>query len=127
MVTAIVQERRHNYLGNMIVFFTSLGRTLEVLGNQAMGRGFFVAPIGTQIVGLQIVDSLVHGIHTAQVTKGQPGAVASIQAWVGTSVDKVVFNLRNGKQRSYGSDGGTAVGPWVLEEEEYITSVDQNI
>jgi len=127
LIVSVMQERRHNYLGNAVLFYTSAGRTFEVLGNQAKSRACFVAPSGAQIVGLQFVGSLLQGVHTAAFKQQKEGAVAKISAWVGTSVDKIVFHLRNGKVRSFGSDGGSAVGPWILEPDEHIKIVDQNI
>eukprot|EP00929_Paragymnodinium_shiwhaense_P076681 TRINITY_DN39467_c0_g1_i2.p1 TRINITY_DN39467_c0_g1~~TRINITY_DN39467_c0_g1_i2.p1 ORF type:complete len:604 (+),score=103.55 TRINITY_DN39467_c0_g1_i2:40-1812(+) len=127
LIVSASQECRHNYLGNSITLHTSLGRTLEILGNQAQSRACFVAPAGSQIVGLQFVGSLLQGTHTSEIASGTDGAIEKISARVGSSVDRIVFHLRNGKVRSYGGDGGSLAGTWTLAKDEYIKVVDQNI
>jgi len=132
VIVAIQQENRlglAEHLGNAITFYTSSCNALEFQGADARRRLRFVAPIGSQIVGLQFMQSRLTGIHMERVpdsSAGVPlGLVEQIGGRCGYAVDQVSLRLRGGQTRSYGGGGGFEQGPWALEPNEYITVVEQ--
>jgi len=113
-------------LGNAITFYTSSCNAFEFQGADARRRLRFVAPVGSQIVGLQFVGSRLTGIHMEGVPEsGAAGLVDGIGGRCGYAVDQINFHLRSGVTRSYGGGGGFEQGPWALEPNEYITVVEQ--
>jgi len=128
-IVAVMQETRqeqYKYIGNAIVFYTSLGQTVAFLGAEARKRARFAAPSDSQIVGLQFQGSLLTGIHLKDISEG--GVLEKISARLGSSVDMITFHLRNGFSRVYppcGSAGGKEQGPWLLAEGEFIIAVEQ--
>jgi len=128
IVIGVMQETRDVYpesLGNAIVLYTSFSQVLAFQGSDAWKRNRFVAPVGSQIVGLQFVGPALCGIHL-ESSIGNRGAVACITGHTGYGVDQIHFELRDGSARQYGSDGGFEQGPWSLAENEYITIVEQS-
>eukprot|EP00927_Polykrikos_kofoidii_P075004 TRINITY_DN7105_c0_g2_i1.p1 TRINITY_DN7105_c0_g2~~TRINITY_DN7105_c0_g2_i1.p1 ORF type:complete len:576 (-),score=88.87 TRINITY_DN7105_c0_g2_i1:409-2136(-) len=128
MIVAVAQETRvqmPQYLGNAVVFYTSEANILAVVGTDARRRNRFIAPPGSQIVGLQFCETLLTGIYLERAPSGDPGAVAQIGGKVGASVDRIDLRLRDGTCRSYGTGGGWQQGPWNLEPGEIITVVEQ--
>ncbi|CAE7236062.1 mlkA [Symbiodinium pilosum] len=125
-LVSVLQEERHDFLGLAIIFNTSRGDVLALQGSQARKRRCFLAPSGSQIVGLQFQGHRLMGIHLRKISPEEPAAVASLGGRVGHAVDKVWFRFRDGSLCEYGnSEGGTEQGPWVLEPGEHITAVEQ--
>mmetsp|Transcript_82473 Transcript_82473/g.163734 ORF Transcript_82473/g.163734 Transcript_82473/m.163734 type:complete len:585 (+) Transcript_82473:50-1804(+) len=129
IIIGVGQETRDVYpenLGNSIVLYTSFCQVLAFQGSDAWQRSRFVAPVGSQIIGLQFVGSSLCGIHLESVS-GKRGAVACISGHVGYGVDQIFLDLRNGSARKYGceGEGGLEQGPWSLAEDEIITIVEQ--
>lgn len=126
MVIAVRQEMRDGYLGNALVLFTSHCRVFALEGSDALTRRSFVAPVGSQIVGLQFLDSKLQGIHLENTPrKGEDARVARIEGHVGYAVDQLTFTLRDGSIRSYGNEGGDQTSETALESDEYIMIVEQ--
>jgi len=125
-IVSVLQEERHDFLGLAIIFYTSRGDVLELQGSQARKRRCFLAPSGSQIVGLQFQGHRLMGIHLRKISAEEPAAVASLGGRVGHAVDKVWFRFRDGSYCEYGnSEGGAEHGPWVLGPGEHITAVEQ--
>lgn len=126
VVVAVQQENRDNCLGNGLTFYTSACNVFEFQGTDARRRRRFVAPTGSQIVGLQFVGSRLTGIHLHQTPEtGAQGLVERISGRSGYAVDHLCIVLRTGTVRSYGGEGGFEQGPWALEPNEYFTVVEQ--
>merc|ERR1719414_2520396 len=73
VVVAVAQESRvvlPEFLGNAIVFYTSLCQVLAFEGEDARRRNRFVAPVGSQVVGLQFVGSQITGVHLERMETG---------------------------------------------------------
>ncbi|CAE7418443.1 fhkA [Symbiodinium natans] len=125
-LVSVLQEERHDFLGLAIIFNTSRGDVLALQGSQARKRRCFLAPSGSQIVGLQFQGHRLMGIHLRKISAEEPAAVVSLGGRVGHAVDKVWFRFRDGSTCEYGnSEGGAEQGPWVLEPGEHITAVEQ--
>ncbi|CAK9073549.1 unnamed protein product [Durusdinium trenchii] len=125
-ITAVLQEERHDFLGLAITFHTSRGDVLALQGSQARKRRSFIAPSGSQIVGLQFQGHRLIGIHLEKILNEEPGMVASLGGRVGHAVDKVWLKFRDGSLREYGnSERGVDQGPWALEPGEHINAVEQ--
>eukprot|EP00930_Biecheleria_cincta_P034518 TRINITY_DN23850_c0_g1_i1.p1 TRINITY_DN23850_c0_g1~~TRINITY_DN23850_c0_g1_i1.p1 ORF type:complete len:625 (-),score=103.94 TRINITY_DN23850_c0_g1_i1:463-2337(-) len=126
VILAIAQEERDTYIGNSLVFFTSACQIIALQGADARARNRLVAPIGSQITGLQFEDSCVTGIYLEHLpSDGGPMAVEQVTGYVGSAVDQVSLHLRDGSVRRHGVAGGTPVGPWTLEPDEFILLVEQ--
>jgi len=66
IIIAVQQENRNGleeHLGNAMTFYTSHCNAFEFQGADARRRLRFVAPTGSQVVGLQFVGSRLTGIH----------------------------------------------------------------
>jgi len=128
IIIGVAQETRDanpQNLGNAMVLYTTFGRVLAFQGSDAWQRRRFVAPTGSQIVGLQFVGPSLMGIHLLHVTSNR-GAVACISGRTGFGVDQILLELRDGSARQYGGEGGFDQGPWSLAEDEIITVVEQS-
>ncbi|CAE8737646.1 unnamed protein product [Polarella glacialis] len=125
LIMEVVQEERWEFLGNALIFITSHTRVISIRGTEARKRRLFVAPVGCQIAGLQFDGSELVGIHLEKVGTDGLGSVAAIGGRVGSAVDQVVLILRDGSSREYGDPGGSQRGPWALQAEEYLVSVEQ--
>lgn len=128
LIIAVTQERQGDgFLGYAFVFFTSLGRTLAVKGFLAAQKKRFIAPTGTQIVGLMFEDSALTGTmieKTKQRTK--TGLVKRITGYMGQSITCIKLTLGDGEVRSYGvQEDGDSERSWDLEEDEEILIVEQ--
>lgn len=125
-ILAVSQETRQDFLGNSLAFYLSSTRIIRLQGHDARNRARFAAPVGSQVTGLQFTGHQLTGLFLERHPRdGSPLAVASIGGRVGSSVDVVVFGLRDGGVRRYGGDGGDEVGPWMLADDEFITAVEQ--
>eukprot|EP00930_Biecheleria_cincta_P034480 TRINITY_DN23830_c0_g1_i1.p1 TRINITY_DN23830_c0_g1~~TRINITY_DN23830_c0_g1_i1.p1 ORF type:complete len:575 (-),score=77.13 TRINITY_DN23830_c0_g1_i1:83-1807(-) len=128
-VIAVAQETRvtegPRYLGNSVVFYTSHCNVIAFQGDEAVGRGRFVAPADCQIVGLQFQGHYLTGIHLAPLIDGA-GAVAWLGGRVGSAVDEVLIQLREGPLRRYGRQSGQPVEPYSLQAHERIMVVEQS-
>eukprot|EP00929_Paragymnodinium_shiwhaense_P049378 TRINITY_DN2490_c0_g2_i1.p1 TRINITY_DN2490_c0_g2~~TRINITY_DN2490_c0_g2_i1.p1 ORF type:complete len:630 (-),score=144.86 TRINITY_DN2490_c0_g2_i1:123-2012(-) len=126
LILAVEQEReRESYLGNALVFFTSKCRSIALMGTNASTKNRFIAPVGSQIVGLQFEDSRLVGIHMERVGEGLKGAVEAISGWEGFAVDSISFSLRNGEIRTYGGTGGDIKKDFFLQPDEFIIVAEQ--
>jgi len=128
IIIGVGQETRDVYpenLGNAIVLYTSFCQVLAFSGSDAWQRSRFVAPVGSQVAGLQFVGPSLCGIHLESV-RGNRGAVACISGYGGYGVDQILVELRDGSTRQYGFEGSIAHGPWSLAEDEMITIVEQS-
>lgn len=132
LIIGVTQERQgEGYLGNAVVFFTSKGRSVAVRGSDAARKRRFIAPAGTQIVGLMFESSRLMGVLIEKQKQGHPsqpmqGLVQNIWGSVGYAVDGVRFTLRDGEERLYGNDaGGDYNKSWDLKEEETIVIAEQ--
>jgi len=126
LIMAVSQEDRDTYLGNHLAFSTSLGQIVLLQGSDARTRVRFVAPLGTQIVGLQFQGPDLVGTHLERApAPGQLGAVARIGGSVGSAVDRVTLEMREGPPRNYGGKGGVTQSPSDLEDDEFIMIVEQ--
>eukprot|EP00931_Biecheleriopsis_adriatica_P052696 TRINITY_DN30704_c0_g1_i1.p1 TRINITY_DN30704_c0_g1~~TRINITY_DN30704_c0_g1_i1.p1 ORF type:complete len:589 (+),score=106.26 TRINITY_DN30704_c0_g1_i1:51-1817(+) len=126
LVVAFRQEVRSQYLGNALVFFTSKCRVLALQGSDAARRRAFVAPEGSQIVGLQFIDGELIGIHLEGASGAGDARVEKIVGHVGYAVDYIHLCLRDGSVRKYGNkDGGDDTSETALEKDEYIVIVEQ--
>jgi len=127
VILAVTQEERETFVGNGLTFYTSECQIIAVQGADATSRKRLIAPIGSQITGLQFEGSQLTGIYLEKVpTDGSAMAVASISGNVGSAVDKLVIQLTDGAVRRYGFDGGYPHEPYHLEEDEYILLVEQD-
>eukprot|EP00931_Biecheleriopsis_adriatica_P118671 TRINITY_DN94018_c0_g1_i1.p1 TRINITY_DN94018_c0_g1~~TRINITY_DN94018_c0_g1_i1.p1 ORF type:complete len:621 (+),score=105.61 TRINITY_DN94018_c0_g1_i1:60-1865(+) len=126
VILAVAQEERDSYVGNSLVFYTSDCQIIALQGGDARTRSRLIAPVGSQITGLQFEGSQITGIYLEHLpANGGPMAVEKIYGNVGSAVDRVVLQLRDGSARRYGSAGGKEVGPWILEPDEFILLVEQ--
>lgn len=128
LILAVAQETRNAYLGDALVFYTSECQIISVQGADARRRNRLVAPLGSQIVGLQFENSHLTGIHLEKASLNgctPHGAIQSISGRVGSAVDKIVLQLRDGAVRRYGTEGGSLQGPRLLEPDELIIIVEQ--
>eukprot|EP00928_Gymnodinium_smaydae_P017890 TRINITY_DN16828_c1_g5_i1.p1 TRINITY_DN16828_c1_g5~~TRINITY_DN16828_c1_g5_i1.p1 ORF type:complete len:618 (+),score=72.16 TRINITY_DN16828_c1_g5_i1:48-1901(+) len=126
VILAVAQEPRDAYMGNSLVFYTSECQIIALQGHDARTRSRLIAPVGSQITGLQFEGSILTGIYIERLPEpGLPMAVQRISGTTGSAVDKLVLQLRDGSVRRYGFDGGTPVGPFDLEPDEYILIVEQ--
>eukprot|EP00929_Paragymnodinium_shiwhaense_P114780 TRINITY_DN83295_c0_g1_i1.p1 TRINITY_DN83295_c0_g1~~TRINITY_DN83295_c0_g1_i1.p1 ORF type:complete len:618 (-),score=131.32 TRINITY_DN83295_c0_g1_i1:49-1902(-) len=126
LIIAVAQEGPGLYMGTALVFYTSLGRVIEVRGDEARRRGQFAAPSDSQIVGLQFAGPRLVGILVEDIVDKDEGAIDVICGRKGYAVDKLEFKCRDGRVRSYGGNGGEMVGPFTLQKGEYIRCVDQD-
>lgn len=129
LIIAVAQERQGDgYLGYSFVFFTSKGRSIAIRGTLALEKSRFVAPAGTQIVGLMFDDSRLCGTMIEKTKGREPdGCIASITGSVGSAVDRVVFTLRDGEERGYGDeDQGDYSKSWQLGPKEAILIAEQD-
>lgn len=128
-VIAVAQETRitdgPRYLGNSVVFYTSHCNIIAFQGDEAVGRGRFVAPADSQIIGLQFQGHNLTGIHLAPLIDGA-GAVAWLGGRVGSAVDEIMMQLREGPLRRYGRQTGQPMEPYSLQEREHIMVVEQS-
>merc|ERR1719198_973442 len=104
--------------------YTSECQIIPIVGTNAMRRRHYVAPAGSQIVGLQFVGSKLTGIYLERVFNNK-GSVASICGMVGNAVDRISMTLRSGQVMDYGEIGGTPTEPCNLDEDELIVVVEQ--
>lgn len=125
LIVGVMQEARADYLGNALVFYTSEARLFRIKGTDAHLWGRFVAPSGSQIVGLQFEDAKCVGIHMERVPADGLGAVAMIEGRVGYAVDSVALKLRDGPTRTYGTEGGDTAVSFPLQPDECIVVVEQ--
>ncbi|CAL1129092.1 unnamed protein product [Cladocopium goreaui] len=127
VILAVAQEERDSFVGNSVVFYTSECQIIALQGHDATNRTRLIAPIGSQISGLQFEGSQLTGIYLERVPfDGSPMAVSSIIGHVGSAVDKLVLRLRDGSTRRYGFEGGYQCGPYNLDDDEYILLVEQD-
>eukprot|EP00913_Durusdinium_trenchii_P012758 g11979.t1 len=127
VILAVAQEQRDSFVGNSLVFYTSECQIIALQGHDATHRTRLMAPIGSQISGLQFEGSHLTGIYLERVPiDGSPMAVSAILGHVGSAVDKLVLRLRDGSTRRYGFEGGYVQGPYDLEDDEYILFVEQD-
>lgn len=126
LVIAVIQETRPMYLGNSVTLYTSECQIISLQGGDARRRNRMVAPVGSQIVGLQFENSNLIGIHMERVSASGHGAVEQISGWVGSAVDGLSFHLRDGKVRRYGGEGGTEVPPLRLDADDFLMIVEQS-
>lgn len=139
IITAVTQESpRHDlgYLGNSVVFYTSLGRVIALEGSYAAKVHRYAAPHGYQITGLFFEASRLTGVRVMPTPEkpGQSGngsaapdrgLVSQISGRAGEAVDRVELHLKDGTQEAYGGDGGLPVAPWLLHHDEIIIAVEQ--
>lgn len=127
IILAVAQEERDSFVGNSVVFYTSECQIIALQGHDATNRTRLIAPIGSQITGLQFEGSQLTGIYLERVpVDGSPMAVSSILGSIGSAVDKLVLRLRDGSTRRYGFEGGYQAGPYDLDDDEYILLVEQD-
>ncbi|CAE7157513.1 NEK1 [Symbiodinium pilosum] len=127
VILAVTQQERDSFVGNSLVFYTSECQIIAFQGHDASSRTRLIAPIGSQITGLQFEGSHLTGIYLERVPlDGSPMSIARISGHVGSAVDKVVLQLRDGSTRRYGFEGGYPVGPWRLDTDEYVLLVEQD-
>eukprot|EP00439_Symbiodinium_sp_Y106_P057299 s4205_g8.t1 len=127
VILAVTQQERDSFVGNSLVFYTSECQIVAFQGHDATSRTRLIAPTGSQITGLQFEGSQLTGIYLERIPlDGSAMAIARISGHVGSAVDKLVLQLRDGSSRRYGFEGGDPVGPWTLDADEYVLLVEQD-
>ncbi|CAE7535434.1 unnamed protein product [Symbiodinium sp. CCMP2456] len=127
VILAVTQQERDSFVGNSLVFYTSECQIVAFQGHDATSRTRLIAPTGSQITGLQFEGSHLTGIYLERIPlDGSAMAIARISGHVGSAVDKLVLQLRDGSSRRYGFEGGDPVGPWTLDADEYVLLVEQD-
>jgi len=132
LIIAVTQERQGDgFLGYSFVFFTSAGRSITVKGSLAASKRRFVAPAGTQVVGLMFEESELVGLMIEKSKQSvtpckMSGLIEKISGSVGHAVDCVKFCLRDGEERIYGNeDNGDEQKSMDLAKNESIVIVEQ--
>lgn len=124
-IIAVRQEISYRLLGAALVFYTSKCQIIAHQGTDAVKRRRFVAPAGTQVVGLQFESNWLSGILMEKFGQSNTGAVEKITGSVGYAVDNVALHMRNGTTTSYGRQGGSIFESFTVEKNEYIVIVEQ--
>jgi len=132
LIIAVTQERQGDgFLGYAFVFFTSAGRTLAVKGSLAAQKKRFIAPAGTQIVGLMFEDSTLTGTMIERTKRrtntGQPsGLIKKITGYMGMAINCIRLTLDDGEVRTYGfQEDGDIEQSWDFEADETVVIVEQ--
>lgn len=130
LIVAAMQEPNPfaGALGASLVLYTTR-RALVFSGQEARHRQRFVAPPGTQVIGLNFDGSKLTGVLLEMVNEEGSGSVESIEGQIGTVVDSVTLRLRNGRSFHYGTadSADKCVGPFLLEPDERIIIVEQGV
>lgn len=127
LLSAVMQDFSHpQKLGSALVFYTAQGRILRFEGRMARTRNRFLAPLGSQVAGLQFDGPRLVGVHLKEADDGSEGVIEHISGSVGSAVDSCKLQLRSGVSHHYGTPTGTTVvEPWRLQSEEFVTIVEQ--
>jgi len=112
-------------LANSLTLFTNSGRIMALDSPKAARYARFMAPPRSQISGLDFEGAELVGVRTAAVRTSGLGVVLSVGGRAGSMVDSMEIRRRDQTSDQHGGEGGTALGPWPLEEDEQILAVVQ--